>query len=114
MPSERAVNKFTASGARRAGDEYQDIQSAEILIEWLEDPARYRWVRLEAMDGSLDGILLCCNGASLSRATTGRHSVARRARQPPQGGVAGDLPARRRWRRWCQGAVEKVGAGRAG
>ena len=50
------MSKFTASGARRAGDEYQDLQSAEILIEWLEDPARYRWVRLEAMDGSLDDI----------------------------------------------------------
>jgi hypothetical protein len=47
---------FTASGARRTGDEYQDLQSSEVLIQWLEQPDLYRWVRLEAMDGSLDDI----------------------------------------------------------
>lgn len=47
---------YTASGARRTGDEYQDLQSAEVLIEWLEQPDAYRWVRLETMDGSLDDI----------------------------------------------------------
>ncbi|WAS99610.1 hypothetical protein [Nannocystis punicea] len=47
---------FTASGARRTGDEYQDLQSAEVLVQWLEQPERYRWVRLETMDGSLDDI----------------------------------------------------------
>lgn len=50
------MSAFTASGARRSGDEYQDLQSAEILIEWLERPTLYRLVRLEAMDGSLDDI----------------------------------------------------------
>lgn len=50
------MSTFTASGARRSGDEYQDLQSAEVLIEWLEQPDRYRVVRLEAMDGSLDDI----------------------------------------------------------
>jgi len=47
---------YTASGARRTGDEYQDLQSAEILVEWLQHPEAYRWVRLETMDGSLDDI----------------------------------------------------------
>lgn len=47
---------YTASGARRTGDEYQDLQSAEVLIEWLEQPDAYRWVRLETTAGSLDDI----------------------------------------------------------
>src|ERR1051325_3234846 len=47
---------YTASGARRTGDEYQDLQSAEVLIEWLEQPDVYHWVRLETMEGSLDDI----------------------------------------------------------
>jgi len=47
---------YTASGARRTGDNYQDIQSAKALVEWLEQPQNYNWVRLEAMDGSLDDI----------------------------------------------------------
>jgi hypothetical protein len=50
------VTSYTASGARRTGDEYQDLQSAEVLVEWLERTDAYRWVRLEAMDGSLDDI----------------------------------------------------------
>ena len=50
------MSDFTASGARRTGDEYQDLQSAEVLVDWLENPSRYQWVRLEAMDGSLDDI----------------------------------------------------------
>jgi len=47
---------YTASGARRVGDEYQDLQSAEVLVEWLEQPDAYHWVRLETMEGSLDDI----------------------------------------------------------
>jgi hypothetical protein len=50
------VTFYTASGARRTGDEYQDLQSAEVLIEWLEHPDAYRWVRLETTEGSLDDI----------------------------------------------------------
>ena len=41
------MSSYTASGARRMGDEYQDLQSAEVLIEWLEQLDAYRWVRLE-------------------------------------------------------------------
>jgi hypothetical protein len=47
---------YTASGARRTGDNYQDIQSAKVLVEWLEQPENYNWVRLEVMDGALDDI----------------------------------------------------------
>lgn len=50
------MTSFTASGARRTGDEYQDLLSADVLIEWLEHPNLYRSVRLETMDGSLDDI----------------------------------------------------------
>ncbi|NOK06352.1 ATP-binding protein [Myxococcus sp. CA018] len=50
------MTSYTASGARRTGDEYQDLQSAEVLVQWLEQPDIYRWVRLETMDGSLDDI----------------------------------------------------------
>ncbi|KUK47893.1 MAG: hypothetical protein XD74_1515 [Actinobacteria bacterium 66_15] len=50
------MSRFTASGARRSGDAYQDLQSAEVLLEWLEQPDAYRWVRLETMEGSLDDI----------------------------------------------------------
>jgi NACHT domain len=50
------MTSFTASGARRSGDDYQDLQSASILVEWLEQPQTYCWIRLEAMDGSLDDI----------------------------------------------------------
>ncbi len=50
------MTSYTASGARRTGDAYQDLQSAEVLIEWLERPDAYRWVRLETAAGSLDDI----------------------------------------------------------
>lgn len=50
------MTSYTASGARRTGDEYQDLQSAEVLIEWLEQPDAYRWVRLETTEGTLDDI----------------------------------------------------------
>lgn len=50
------MTSYTASGARRTGDEYQDLQSAEVLVEWLEQPDAYCWVRLETRDGSLDDI----------------------------------------------------------
>lgn len=43
---------------RRLGDEYQDIQSLDILVEWLENNDRYQWVELEAdARGYLDDIV---------------------------------------------------------
>lgn len=58
------VTRYTASGARRLGDEYQDLHSAEVLVEWLEHPDAYRWVRLETMEGSLDDIQAECADGS--------------------------------------------------
>lgn len=52
MPSE-----YTPTGARRSGDDYQDIVALEIFIEMLESPRRYVWVQLEADEaGFLDDI----------------------------------------------------------
>ena len=46
------------SGARRYGDEFQDVQSLDVLVEWLENTTRYQWISLEANDnGSLDDII---------------------------------------------------------
>jgi hypothetical protein len=53
-----SVRRFTRSGVRRLGDEYQDIQSLDILVEWLENNDRYEWVELEAdARGHLDDIV---------------------------------------------------------
>jgi hypothetical protein len=50
--------RLTRSGARRRGDEYQDVQALSILVEWLEQADRYQWVQLEADEsGFLDDIL---------------------------------------------------------
>jgi len=48
---------LTRSGARRRGDEFQDVQSLDVLVNWLEDTTRYEWVSLEAdKSGALDDI----------------------------------------------------------
>ncbi|MGA2145645.1 MAG: ATP-binding protein [Bryobacteraceae bacterium] len=48
---------YTRTGVRRAGDDYQDIIALDLLVEWLEHPERYRWVRVEADDaGFLDDV----------------------------------------------------------
>ncbi len=50
--------RLTRSGARRRGDEYQDVQAQSILVEWLGNADRYQWVQLEADEsGFLDDIL---------------------------------------------------------
>lgn len=52
------AGRFTRSGVRRLGDEYQDIQSLDILVEWLENNDRYEWMELEAdARGHLDDIV---------------------------------------------------------
>lgn len=49
---------FTASGVRRYGDDYQDAIALELLVEFLEHPSRYEWVRVEADDkGVLDDVV---------------------------------------------------------
>ena len=51
-------SQFTRSGVRRAGDDYQDIIALALLVEWLEHPDRYTWIRVEADDsGFLDDVV---------------------------------------------------------
>ena len=48
----------TKTGARRSGDDYQDIIALDLLVEILEHPDRYQWVQVEADDfGYLDDIV---------------------------------------------------------
>lgn len=52
------AENLTRTGVRRAGDDYQDIFALDILVEWIEHPDRYVWVRLEATDaGVLDDVV---------------------------------------------------------
>ncbi len=47
------------SGARRAGDEYQDAVTLHHLVEWLEHRDRFAYVRLEAgEEGYLDDLVV--------------------------------------------------------
>lgn len=51
-------SEITRSGARRLGDEYQDLIALEVMVDWLEHPDRYVWIRLEADDaGYLDDVV---------------------------------------------------------
>jgi hypothetical protein len=50
-------SEYTPSGVRRAGDDYQDVVALDLLVEMLEHPDRYEWVRVEADDaGFLDDV----------------------------------------------------------
>jgi len=56
-PRAPTTSHITPSGARRAGDYYQDVRAAKFLVEWLSEPQKYRYVKLENDDaGSLDDI----------------------------------------------------------
>jgi hypothetical protein len=49
---------YNRHGTARAGDDYQDLWGAQILVEFLEHPDRYQWVRFEADGfGALDDIV---------------------------------------------------------
>ena len=49
----------TRTGARRSGDDYQDLVAAEALRRLLKHPSRYRWVKFEAREaGRLDDVLV--------------------------------------------------------
>lgn len=51
-------SRITRSGARRLGDEYQDLVALDALLDWLEHADRYEWVRVEADDaGALDDVV---------------------------------------------------------
>lgn len=53
VPAEN--HRTTRSGVRRAGDDYQDILAAELLVNWLASPQKCRYVVLEnSKAGSLD------------------------------------------------------------
>ena len=42
MPSAKGRRSpITRSGARRLGDEYQDLIALEVLVDWLEHSERY-------------------------------------------------------------------------
>jgi hypothetical protein len=52
------LGRFTRTGIRRSGDDYQDLCALELLVEMLEHPIRYSWVKVEADEaGVLDDIL---------------------------------------------------------
>ncbi len=51
-------SRYTRTGARRSGDDYQDIVALDLLVEALEHPERYEWLRVEADDfGFLDDVV---------------------------------------------------------
>ena len=51
--------RLTRSGARRSGDDYQDLVAAECILSVLRHPSRYRWVKLEAREADkLDDVLI--------------------------------------------------------
>ena len=53
------VQRRTRTGARRSGDDYQDLVAACVLLRFLRHPSRYRWVKFEAREaGRLDDILV--------------------------------------------------------
>ncbi len=52
------LGRFTRTGIRRSGDDYQDLCALELLVEMLEHPKRYRWIKVEADEaGALDDVL---------------------------------------------------------
>jgi len=51
-------SKYTRTGVRRSGDDYQDIIAIDVMVEMLEHPDRYQWVQVEADDyGALDDVV---------------------------------------------------------
>lgn len=51
-------SRYTRTGTLRSGLDYQDLVALQVLVEMLEHPDRYRWVRVEADDaGSLDDVV---------------------------------------------------------
>jgi len=54
----KPLGRFTRTGIRRSGDDYQDLCALELLVEMLEHPTRYKWVKVEADEaGVLDDVL---------------------------------------------------------
>ena len=59
MPAQKRVrSSITRSGARRLGDEYQDLVALDVFVEWLGHADRYDWVQVEAdAVGALDDVV---------------------------------------------------------
>lgn len=52
------MTEYSGPGPIIAGFDYQELLAGDLLIEFLENPPRYRWIRLEADDaGYLDDIV---------------------------------------------------------
>ena len=51
-------SEYTRTGARRSGDDYQDIIALDVMVDMLEHPKRYQWLRVEADNyGALDDVV---------------------------------------------------------
>jgi NACHT domain/Cap4 dsDNA endonuclease len=51
------MSRYTRSGIRRAGDDYQDAVALQRMVEFLEHPDRFTWIEVEADDaGHLDDV----------------------------------------------------------
>jgi hypothetical protein len=59
VPAQKRVrSSVTRSGARRLGDEYQDLVALDMLVEWLGHADRYDWMLVEAdAAGALDDVV---------------------------------------------------------
>lgn len=56
MNSQRQT--LSRTGARRSGDDYQDLVLIDLLVDWLGHSTRYSWVKVEADDaGALDDVI---------------------------------------------------------
>ena len=52
------LSSITRTGARRRGDDYQDIVALDLVVEMMEHPERYQWIRVEATEmGFLDDVV---------------------------------------------------------
>ena len=61
-----ATGNYTRTGARRSGDDYQDIVALDILVEWLEHPDRFRSIQLEDdSTGALDDVVARLSDGSM-------------------------------------------------
>jgi len=50
--------RYSRSGVRRLGDDYQDVVALDLLMSMLEDPGRYEWAQVEADGfGYLDDVV---------------------------------------------------------
>lgn len=53
-----AALRFTRAAVRRSGDDYQDLVALELMIDFLADGRKFRWIEVEADEvGSLDDVV---------------------------------------------------------